>query len=89
MYSMICYIPECICYGSENFGLGSLHDDSVGLDDDPICRDTYLFFYPEKGCRYISLEIFVYFSEIPLRHDPDDDNIHNIQPDNLNSRKHL
>jgi len=23
MYSMICYIPGCICYGSENFGLGS------------------------------------------------------------------
>ena len=31
MYSMICYIPGCICYGSENFGLGSLHDDCVGL----------------------------------------------------------
>jgi len=31
MYSMICYIPGCICYGSENFGLGSLHDDYVGL----------------------------------------------------------
>jgi len=31
MYCMICYIPGCICYGSENFGLGSLHDDSVGL----------------------------------------------------------
>jgi hypothetical protein len=28
---MICYIPGCICYGSENFGLGSLHDDSVEL----------------------------------------------------------
>jgi len=27
MWSMICYIQECICYGSENFGLGSLHDD--------------------------------------------------------------
>jgi len=27
MYSMISYIPGCICYGSENFGLGSLHDD--------------------------------------------------------------
>jgi len=24
-------IPGCICYGSENFGLGSLHDDYVGL----------------------------------------------------------
>jgi hypothetical protein len=23
MYSMICYIPACICYGSENFVLGS------------------------------------------------------------------
>jgi hypothetical protein len=28
---MFCYIPRCICYGSENFGLGSLHDDYVGL----------------------------------------------------------
>jgi hypothetical protein len=28
---MTCYIPGCICYGSENFGLGSLHDDYVGL----------------------------------------------------------
>jgi len=28
---MICYIPGCICYGSDNFGLGSLYDDSVGL----------------------------------------------------------
>jgi hypothetical protein len=27
MYSMICYIPGCICYDSENSGLGSLHDD--------------------------------------------------------------
>jgi hypothetical protein len=28
---MICYIPGLICYGSENCGLGSLHDDYVGL----------------------------------------------------------
>jgi hypothetical protein len=28
---MISYITGCICYGSENFGLGSLHDDYVGL----------------------------------------------------------
>jgi hypothetical protein len=28
---MICYIPGCICYGSENFGLGSQHNDCVGL----------------------------------------------------------
>ena len=28
---MICYIPECICYGSDNFGLESVHDDYVGL----------------------------------------------------------
>jgi hypothetical protein len=27
----ICYIPGCIWCGSENFGLGSLHDDCVGL----------------------------------------------------------
>ena len=31
MYSKICYIPGCICCGSENFGLGSVHDDYVGL----------------------------------------------------------
>jgi hypothetical protein len=31
MYSMICYIPGCICYDSENFGLGSLHDKYFGL----------------------------------------------------------
>jgi len=30
---MICYIPACICCGSENFGLGSLFDDYVGLAD--------------------------------------------------------
>ena len=28
---MIYYIPGCISYGSENFGLESLHVDSVGL----------------------------------------------------------
>jgi hypothetical protein len=28
---MICNIPGRICYGSENFGLSSLHDDSVGF----------------------------------------------------------
>jgi hypothetical protein len=27
----ICYIPGCICNRSENFGLGSLLDDYVGL----------------------------------------------------------
>jgi len=31
MYNMICYIPGCICCGSENFGLGFLCDDYVGL----------------------------------------------------------
>jgi hypothetical protein len=28
---MICYISGCISYGSENFGLGFLHDDYAGL----------------------------------------------------------
>jgi hypothetical protein len=28
---MICCITGCICYGTENFGLGCLHDDYVGL----------------------------------------------------------
>jgi hypothetical protein len=27
----VCLILGCICCGSENFGLGSLHDDYVGL----------------------------------------------------------
>jgi hypothetical protein len=31
MYSMICYILWCVCYDSKIFGLGSLHDDYVGL----------------------------------------------------------
>jgi hypothetical protein len=31
MCSLICYIPWCIYYGSENFGLGFLHDDNSGL----------------------------------------------------------
>ena len=31
MELMICYIPGCNRYGSENFGLGSLHDDYVEL----------------------------------------------------------
>jgi hypothetical protein len=26
MQNMICYILGCICCGSENFGLGSVHD---------------------------------------------------------------
>jgi hypothetical protein len=37
MYSTICYIPGCICYGSENFGLGSLHDEYVGLTNMTQC----------------------------------------------------
>jgi hypothetical protein len=28
---MICYIPGSTGYGSENFGLGFLHDDYFGL----------------------------------------------------------
>ena len=28
---MVCYIPGCICCGYESFGLGSLHDEYVGL----------------------------------------------------------
>jgi hypothetical protein len=31
MWSKICYVPGCICYGSRNFGLGILLDDYVGL----------------------------------------------------------
>jgi len=46
MYSMICYIPGCICYGSENFGLGSLHDGYVGL------ADATPHFYPVAPYRF-------------------------------------
>jgi hypothetical protein len=28
---MFCYLPGCVCYGSENFELGSLRDEYVGL----------------------------------------------------------
>jgi hypothetical protein len=28
---IISYVPGCVCCGSENFGLGSLHDDCVGI----------------------------------------------------------
>ena len=31
VYSMIGYVPWCICLGSANFGLCSLHDDYAGL----------------------------------------------------------
>jgi len=31
MWSIICYISGWIWYGSEDFELGSLHDDYVGL----------------------------------------------------------
>ena len=31
MERVICYVPGSICYGSDNFVLGSLHDDCVGL----------------------------------------------------------
>jgi len=31
MYSMICYLVGCICYGYENSGLGSLHVAYVEL----------------------------------------------------------
>jgi len=28
---MICYVPGCISYGPDNFGLGSLHEYYFGL----------------------------------------------------------
>jgi len=47
---MICYISECICHGSENFGLGSLHDNYAGLHGATpqfyslaTCKFHYLF----------------------------------------------
>ena len=46
MYSTICYIPRYICYGSENSGLGSLHDDYVGL------AGTSSQFYPGAPYRF-------------------------------------
>jgi len=44
-WSMICYIPVCICYGSENFGLGSLHDDYVRLNPQFYSVAPYRFDY--------------------------------------------
>ena len=38
---MICYIPECTCYGSENFGLGSVHDKYEGH----FINNAHYFFY--------------------------------------------
>jgi len=31
MQSTVCYTPGCICYGSESFGGGFLHNGYVGL----------------------------------------------------------
>ena len=42
----ICYIPGCICYGSENFGLDSLHDGYVVLAG---ATPEYYFVTPHKG----------------------------------------
>ena len=44
---MICYIPRCICFGCENFGLGSLHDEYVGL------AGATPQFYSVASCRLI------------------------------------
>jgi hypothetical protein len=44
----ICYITGCICYGSENFGLGSLHDECVvfaGATPQLYSVDPYRFDY--------------------------------------------
>jgi len=43
---MICYIPGCICYGSENFGLDSLHNGYVVLAG---ATPEYYFVTPHKG----------------------------------------
>jgi hypothetical protein len=31
MWITICNVLGCICYGSKNFGFGSLHDEYVGI----------------------------------------------------------
>jgi len=43
---VICYIPGCICYGCEYFGLGSVYDDYVGLSV------TKPQFYSIAPCRF-------------------------------------
>jgi len=52
LYSMICYIPACIWYGSENSVLGFMHDEYVGLAGATSqfysvapCRFDYWFFH--------------------------------------------
>ena len=58
------YVPGCICYGSENFGLGSVHDEYVELAGaTSVFWAINLFFYPEKGRRYISPRKFSSISQ--------------------------
>jgi hypothetical protein len=45
MYSMICYIPGCTCYDSENFGLGSPHVDYAGATPQFYSVAPYKFYY--------------------------------------------
>ena len=59
---MICYIPECICYDSENFGLGSLRDEYVGL------AGATPQFYPVAPYRfdYRFVDLFVFLPLQPI-----------------------
>jgi hypothetical protein len=43
---MICYIPGFICCGSENFGLGSLHDEYVGIAG---ANHSSIYFYASNA----------------------------------------
>jgi len=46
MWSIICYISGWICYGFENYGFGSLHDDYVRF------VGATPQFYSEAPCRF-------------------------------------
>ena len=44
MYGMICYIPGCICYGSENFGLNPTGwHPATETCSRLICHKLYLY----------------------------------------------
>jgi hypothetical protein len=68
---MICNITGCICYGSENFGLSSLHDDYVGFAGATLNfysvapnRFEYRFNKVKKICSQI-FSLLLLYSEDP------------------------
>ena len=67
IWSMICYISGWICYGSENFGLGILRDDYVGLAG--ATPQFYSLTQYRFDYRFVN-ELFVFYSFPLWRCDP-------------------